>query len=86
MRHLERTERFRKLFKRLPVTLRKKVIRQLRVLAGDIRQPSLNAKKMRGRQGIWEARIDYRHRVTFQIVGDRIVLRAVGPHDVLKNP
>ena len=86
MRELERTDRFKKLYKRLPGSIRKKVKRQLEFLAEDVRHPSLYAKKMRGRGGIWEARVDFHHRLTFRMTGDRIILRAVGPHDLLKKP
>jgi Txe/YoeB family toxin of Txe-Axe toxin-antitoxin module len=42
---------------------------------------------MKGREGIWEARVDYHHRLTFEIDEDTIFLRVVGNHDVvLKNP
>jgi hypothetical protein len=30
-------------------------------LAADIRHPSLYAKRIRGREGIWEARVDVHH-------------------------
>jgi mRNA-degrading endonuclease RelE of RelBE toxin-antitoxin system len=86
MRELARTDRFKKLYERLPTSIKKKVKRQMRFLAEDIRHPSLYAKKMSGREGVWEARVDVHHRMTFQIVGDRIILRAVGPHDLLKKP
>ena len=86
MRELERTDRFKKLYKRLPTSIKKKVKRQLKFLAEDIRHPSLYAKKIRGRETIWEARVDIHHRMTFQIVDGRIILRGIGPHDVLKRP
>ncbi|MCI0558957.1 MAG: hypothetical protein MN733_10710 [Nitrososphaera sp.] len=86
MRGFERTDRFKKLYKRLPGPVRSKVNRQLKFLANDIRHPSLYAKKMSGREGVWEARVDKHNRMTFLIIGDRIILRAVGPHDILKKP
>jgi mRNA-degrading endonuclease RelE of RelBE toxin-antitoxin system len=86
MRELARTDRFKKLYRKLPESIKKKVKRQLGFLAEDTRHRSLYAKKMSGREGIWEARVDFRHRMTFQIAGDRIILRAVGPHDLLKKP
>jgi hypothetical protein len=49
--------------------------------------PSLRIKKIKGREGIWEIRVDYHHRLTFEIADDTIFLRVVGNHDVvLKNP
>lgn len=76
---------FRKDYARLPTKIRKKVDRQINTLTIDFRHPSLNVKKMRGKGDYWEARVDYKHRLTFQIHNDIIVLRAVGSHDVLKK-
>jgi mRNA interferase RelE/StbE len=86
MKGFSRTDRFRKCYKKLPTTIRKKTRRQLRHLAEDIRHPSLYAKKIQGRADIWEARVDIHHRMTFQINDECIILRAVGPHDILKKP
>lgn len=83
---LFRTARFKKLYKKLPQPIKKKITRQLKYLAHDFRHPSLRVKKMTGRPDIWEAAVDYHNRFTFKIVGDQIILRAVGPHDVLRNP
>jgi hypothetical protein len=56
-------------------------------LSENIHHSSLRAKKIKGREGIWEARVDYHHRFTFEIIKDTIFLRVVGNHDVvLKNP
>ena len=85
MRELVRTDRFKKLYRKLPEAIRKKVKRQLRALAEDVGHPSLHTKRIKGREDIWEARVDIHHRMTFHMTGDRVTLRAVGPHDVLKN-
>jgi mRNA interferase RelE/StbE len=80
------TARFKKLFKKLPDSLKKKVNRQLKLLGENPQHPSLHAKKMVNTDNIWEARVDYQHRFTFKKTGDIIILRAVGSHDVLKTP
>jgi len=80
------TDRFKKLYKKLPDKLKVKVKKQLKRLVKDKDHPSLHCKKMRGRDGIWEARVDYQHRFTFQKSKDSLILRAVGSHDVLKKP
>lgn len=77
---------FIKQYAKLPTAVRKKVDRQLRTLATNFRHPSLHAKRIKGSEDIWEARADYKHRFTFQIVNNLIILRRVGPHDVLKKP
>ncbi len=86
MRTFVRTDRFKKLCKKLPTSIQKKVKRQVRHLAKDIRHPSLRAKKVQGTEYVWEARVDLYHRMTFQIDNDQIILRGVGPHDLLKKP
>ncbi len=67
--------------------LKAKVDKALALLLANPRHPSLCVKKMQGRSGIWEARVDRQHRMTFRIEGDLYVLRGVGKHDeTLKNP
>ncbi len=81
-----RLDSFARQYQKLPVEVRRKVDRQITRLMQSLRHPSLYAKKMAGQSDVWEARVDYRHRMTFQIQGDMIVLRAVGAHDVLRTP
>lgn len=81
-----RSNNFAKDYRRLPQAIQKKAERQLRTLVRDWRHPSLSVKKMKGHLNIWEARIDYQHRLTFQVTEDTLVLRTIGPHDILKQP
>ncbi len=79
--------RFKKSYQKLPENIQKKVDKQIAHLSKDIKHPSLHTKKIKGREGILEARIDIYYRVTFEIIEDTIFLRVVGNHDeVLKNP
>jgi mRNA-degrading endonuclease RelE of RelBE toxin-antitoxin system len=56
-------------------------------LAANFRHPSLHTKRIQGTDGIWEARVDYSYRLSFEIVDETIYLRVVGNHDdVLKKP
>src|SRR5947209_4211679 len=64
-------------YQRLREQIRRKVDRQITRLLQSLRHPGLYAKKMTGQADIWEARVDYHHRLTFQIQDDVIVLRAV---------
>jgi len=82
------TERFRKSAIELEPDLRKKLKRQLELLVGDPRHPSLRVKKIKGTGSIFEARVDRDVRFTFEYGGkDEIILRVVGPHDpTLKKP
>jgi mRNA-degrading endonuclease RelE of RelBE toxin-antitoxin system len=79
------SKKFIQEYKKLPETLRVKVDRQLRLLKKDIRHPSLQAKKMK-KFAIWEARIDYHYRATFEIADDKITMRRVGTHAIYRNP
>ncbi len=79
--------RFRKSYSKLPEHIQKKVDKQLALLLNDLKHPSLHTKKIKGREGVLEARVDIYYRMSFEIVEDTIVLRVVGNHDeVLKNP
>lgn len=80
-------ERFQKSYRQLPIFIQTKVDKQIKHLAENLRYPSLQVKRIKGTSGIWEARVDLSLRMTFEILGDTIVLRVVGKHDeVLKHP
>lgn len=81
----ERTEKYKKCFKKLPVNIQTKCVKQLRLLATGWRHPSVRAKKMQGKESVWEGRIDKFYRFTFTISGDAITLRTIGPHDEALN-
>jgi mRNA-degrading endonuclease RelE of RelBE toxin-antitoxin system len=80
-----RSKLFAKHYARLPETVQKKVDRIIHILCKDIRHPGLHAKKMKGADGIWEARVDYHFRVTFQLGEDSILFRDVGTHEIYKK-
>ncbi len=79
------TKSFIKQYAKLRPSIRKKTDRQLKIIKQNFHHPSLNTKKMQGRDEVWEARVDYKHRFTFQIQDDIIILRAIGSHDILKK-
>lgn len=83
---VRRTDIFLRQYRFLPLYIQKKADRQIVRLLADLRHPGLYAKKMMGQDDIWEARIDYHHRFTFQIVDDLVVLRRIGSHDILRTP
>lgn len=66
---------------RLPSNIRKKAEKQIRFLVDDMFHPSLRTKKVSGRMDVWEVRIDYHYRMTFQKESNMIIIRAIGPHD-----
>lgn len=78
---------FKKAYQKLPENIKRKTDRQLQQLQGDVKHPSLHTKKIKGRKGIWEARVDIHYRISFEIDAEIIFLRAIGNHDeVLKKP
>jgi mRNA-degrading endonuclease RelE of RelBE toxin-antitoxin system len=81
-----RTKTFKQQYRKLPESIQKKVDRQLGYLVADLRHPSLVAKRVKGTDDIWEGRVDIHHRFTFQLHDELIVLRKVGPHDMLRQP
>ena len=68
-------------FQSLPLSIRKKALKQLRFLEISLQHPSLRVKKMTGMTSIWEARIDRKYRMTFQKDLDTLTIRKFGPHD-----
>ena len=84
---VRRSKRFNRAFLKLPPKLQGKVLRALRLLDEDFRHPGLRAKRVRGTDDVYEARVDYKHRMTYQRRGEWLVMRNVGPHDdVLDKP
>ncbi len=72
-------------FSDLPATLQKRVEKTLRLLDTDFHHPSLHAKKMKGSNDVWEARVSLSYRITYQVSGDTLILRRVGAHDILNK-
>jgi mRNA interferase RelE/StbE len=76
-----RTDPFKKDWQKLPEEIKERARKSLRLLAADLRYPSLRAKKLKSREDVWEARITKGYRFTFQIVGDTYILRSIGKHE-----
>lgn len=87
-----RSERFKKAFVGLPAEIQTKALKALELFGKNQRHPSLRIKKMEGRDGIWEARVDLKYRFTFHYEKDAggeiyCVFRNVDNYDeCLKNP
>ena len=80
-------ERFRKAYRELPPSIQRKVDKQLKLLVSNPRHPSLQVKRIRGTESVWEGRVDLHYRMTFEIQEEVIYLRVVGNHDeVLRRP
>ncbi|HLE37237.1 MAG TPA: type II toxin-antitoxin system RelE/ParE family toxin [Candidatus Acidoferrales bacterium] len=76
---------FRRDFARLPKELRQRTRKALALLEANPHHPSLHTKKMKGPREVWEARVSLSHRIIFTWEADCIILRRVGPHDILKK-
>ncbi len=79
---------FKKVLSKKPVQMRAAVSACIKRLEENPRHPSLQAHRMQGRKGVWEAYVDKANRVTFHY-NDRgdIVLRMNCNHDMLyRNP
>lgn len=84
---LHRLPRFDRDYKKLPVGIKTKLYRQLKVISENLQHPGLHVKKIKGQTDIWEARVDKFYRFSFEIGGNIIYLRRVGPHGkTLNNP
>lgn len=72
------------LYANLPMGVKKRVDKQLRMLLEHPMHPSLRLHKMQGCEQ-WEISVTMNYRITFEIVGDEYILRNVGVHDILKK-
>jgi addiction module RelE/StbE family toxin len=80
-----RTESFQRDFQKLPQEVRFRAERVLLLLAENPRHPSLRAKKMHGTEDRWEASVTMSYRIVYQIVGNSLMLRRIGTHDILRQ-
>ena len=88
-----RTRRFMKAYRALPKAVRQKTAKAFLLFQTDLSHPSLGVKKIQGRAGIWEGRVDQQYRFTFHFEKDEstgetiCVFRNIDNHDeCLKNP
>jgi mRNA interferase RelE/StbE len=88
MPKIESSKRFKDAYWDLPPEIQMKVKKAIRLLAENLRHPSLQTKPLQGAKGIYEARVDQNYRITFdRLPGDILRMRTVGKHDeALKNP
>jgi len=84
--HIEATDTFIRLYKKLPAEIKAKTKKSLEFLAANPSHPSLGHKKMAGQKDIFEIRISQNYRMTYQRSGNTAYLRKIGTHDLLRNP
>ncbi len=85
-RELYLTRTFERLFKRLPKDIQEQAYEKLALLLEDPSHPSLRVKKMKGTAAIWELSVTMNYRITFEVNAERVLLRRIGTHDILREP
>ena len=87
---IERTDKFKKEYKKLPENLKKSFkIQFTKFIDHPYHEfhPSLRVKKVQGTSDIFEMTITMSIRMTWQYTEDSILLRNIGKHDkTLSNP
>jgi mRNA-degrading endonuclease RelE of RelBE toxin-antitoxin system len=83
---VETLREFDRSFKRLPEHIRDETLEKLARFLDDPSHPSLRVKRMKGTEGIWEMSITMNYRLTFEVDEERVLLRRIGTHDVLRRP
>jgi mRNA-degrading endonuclease RelE of RelBE toxin-antitoxin system len=86
VRVVERTQRFAKQYKRLDPIIQQRFKKSLAQFCENESHQSLRVRKMVNVKNVWEVRIDKHFRFTFSRIEDVIILRAIGTHQIYKNP
>ncbi len=79
------SETFVKCYGSLPKNIKRKVLKQIKLLLSDSRSPSLQVHKVHGTKGIWELYVDKKYRLTFEQNVGTYFFRVVGTHNILKK-
>ena len=80
MMQVRLTETAMSQYKSLTQSLQKKVDKQFEHLVLNIRHPSLHAKKYKGNDDLWQARIDKDWRFYFYIIAPNYIIVSVIKH------
>ena len=84
---LEIPPRFKKALRKKDASMQGRILECVARLQTNPRHPGLQVHKMKGHDGIWEAYVDAKNRVTFCVEGDAIVMLNHCNHDFLfRNP
>lgn len=74
------TRRADKEYNDLSQQLQRQVDKQFGLLAGNLRHPSIDAKKYGGTDDVWQGRVNRDHRFYFRIIGDTYHILMIIPH------
>jgi len=78
--------RFKRDYKKLSPQCQKRINHALLQMERDLKHPSLETRKLKGTNSIWEARASKSLRITFNLEGKLIILRTAGEHKILNQP
>ena len=78
--------RFKRDYKKLIPQSQKRINQALLQMERDLKHPSLDTKKLKRTNTVWEARASKSLRITFNLKGKLIILRTVGEHKILNRP
>ena len=79
--------RFKEKNNHLPYVIQSKVKKALKLLDADFRHPGLRSHPIHGYEGIYEAYLDDKYRMTYESKGGLLIMRNIDNHDeCLKNP
>ena len=74
------TRRADKDYQALTRQLQRQVEKQLMLLVGNLRHPSLDAKKYGGTDDVWQGRVNRDYRFYFRIIDDTYRILMIIPH------
>ncbi|MEX0682917.1 MAG: hypothetical protein WD904_10570 [Dehalococcoidia bacterium] len=77
---------FDRSFKRLPKHIQADAIEKFARFLDDPSHPSLRVKRVKGTEDIWEMSVTMNYSVTFEVEEERLILRRIGTHDILRHP
>jgi len=71
---------FKRGYKKPTPQSQKRINQALLQMERDLKHPSLESKKLKGTNSVWEARASKSLRISFNLKGKLIILRTVGEH------
>jgi len=79
------SNRFKKEYKTLPKNIQKVFDEKLQLFLNNASHPSLRVKQIHGTKNRWEGSVTKNYRFTFQYMGDIVIFRRIGTHDILNK-
>jgi len=73
--NIQTTKKFDKSFAKLPEEAQEVTLKQLKLLLSNPQHPSLHTKIVKGTKDIWEGRVSYQYRFTYQIEGEKSIIQ-----------